>query len=232
MALTITQYPLSKTPAYNDQWFIGSSNQTAISDFYYKIDFTCNSVTLTEKVLPDLNGRFVYNAKEKAKNFIEHYFNPNDVTIVEATNKAVSITLTVTEYYSGSLKTPSSFTYVAFDGCLNESDFEDYLPTTFCNTNVLGLPKQLNPADSIVTPTTDIWVHWFPKTPTGLGTYYVDVSINGSLYDTITMASYNQNKIYALNIGYQTMLDLGHTLAVGDVITWSFNNYTGFDLPL
>jgi hypothetical protein len=232
MALTITQYPLSKTPAYNDQWFIGSSNQTAISDFYYKIDFTCNSITLTEKVLPDPNGRFVYNAKEKAKNFIEHYFNPNDVTIVEATNKAVSITLTVTEYYSGSLKTPSSFTYVAFDGCLNEEDFANYLPNTFCNTNLLGLPKQLNPADNIVTPTTDIWVHWFPKTPTGTGTYYVDVSINGSYYDAIAMASYNQNKIYALNLGYQTMLDLGHTLAVGDVITWSFINNTGFDLLL
>jgi hypothetical protein len=232
MALTITQYPLSKTPAYNDQWFIGSSNQTAISDFYYKIDFTCNSITLTEKVLPDPNGRFVYNAKEKAKNFIEHYFNPNDVTIVEATNKAVSITLTVTEYYSGSLKTPSTFTYIAFDGCLNEEDFANYLPNTFCNTNLLGLPKQLNPADNIVTPTTDIWVHWFPKTPTGTGTYYVDVSINGSLYDTITMASYNQNKIYVLNLGYQTLLDLGHTLAVGDVITWSFINNTGFDLLL
>jgi len=233
MALTITQYPLSKTPAYNDQWFIGSSNQTAISDFYYKIDFTCNSVTLTEKVLPDPNGRFVYNAKEKAKNFIEHYFNPNDVTIVEATNKAVSITLTVTEYYSGSLKTPSSFTYIAFDGCLNEADFESYIPNTFCNTNVLGLPKQLNPADSIVTPLTDIWVHWFPVVPVGTVGYYIEFSVNSILIDTITLGTFNQDKIYAVNLGYKTLLDLGHTLAVGDVINCQFGRSTAsFDLPL
>ena len=233
MALTITQYPLSKTPAYNDQWFIGSSNQTAVSDFYYKIDFTCNSVTLTEKVLPDPNGRFVYNAKEKAKNFIEHYFNPNDVTIVEATNKAVSITLTVTEYYSGALHTPYTMSYIAFDGCLNESDFEDYLPTTFCNTNILGLPKQLNPADSIVTPTTDIWVHWFPVVPVGTVGYYIEFSVNSILIDTITLGTFNQDKIYAVNLGYQTLLDLGHTLAVGDVINCQFGRSTAsFDLPL
>lgn len=214
MALTITQYPLSKTPAYNDQWFIGSSNQTAISDFYYKIDFTCNSVTLTEKVLPDLNGRFVYNAKEKAKNFIEHYFNPNDTgfpTAVEAVNKAVSITLTVTEYYSGALQTAGAYTmsYTAFDACLTEEEFENYVPTFFCNT-ILGSDKQLNLADSVVTPFTDIWVHSFKA-------YEIKITVNATLLTTFNIVDIN--KIYVYNFGYQGLLALGHTLAVGDVVT-------------
>ena len=234
MALTITQYPLSKTPAYNDQWFIGSSNQTAISDFYYKIDFTCNSVTLTEKVLPDLNGRFVYNAKEKAKNFIEHYFNPNDVTFKEATNKAVSVTLTVTEYYSGALQTAGAYTmsYVAFDARLNEADFENYVPNTYC-TNLLGLPKTLNVADSIVTPLTDIWAHMFLTVPAGTLTYYVEFSLGATLIDTITLSTFSANKIYVLNLGYQTLLDLGHTLTAGDTINIVIGRSTSsFDLPL
>lgn len=214
MALTITQYPLSKTPAYNDQWFIGSSNQTAISDFYYKIDFTCNSVTLTEKVLPDLNGRFVYNAKEKAKNFIEHYFNPNDTgfpTAVEAVNKAVSITLTVTEYYSGALQTAGAYTmsYTAFDACLTEEEFENYVPTFFCNT-ILGSDKQLNLADNVVTPFTDIWVHSFKA-------YEIKITVNATLLTTFNIV--DVNKIYVYNFGYQGLLALGHTLAVGDVVT-------------
>ena len=233
MALTITQYPLSKTPAYNDQWFIGSSNQTAISDFYYKIDFTCNSVTLTEKVLPDLNGRFVYNAKEKAKNFIEHYFNPNDVTFKEATNKAVSVTLTVTEYYSGALQTAGAYTmsYVAFDACLNEADFESYLPNTYC-ANLLGLPKALNVADSVVTPLTDVWVHLFLPNIAGAINYYLELKVNSTLIGTITLSTFSLNKIYVANVGYQTLLDLGHTLTVGDVVGVEFLAYNGFDVPL
>ena len=208
MALTITQYPLSKTPAYNDQWFIGSSNQTAISDFYYKIDLTCNSVTLTEKVLPDLNGRFVYNAKEKAKNFIEHYFNPNDTGLVEAVNKAVSITLTVTEYYSGTLHTPYTMSYVAFDACLNEADFADYIPGSY-NNNILGLPKVLNPADSVVTPLTDVWLHFFKA-------YSIEISVNATVLSTFSITDIG--KIYTYNVGYNGILALGHTLAVGDVV--------------
>jgi len=208
MALTITQYPLSKTPAYNDQWFIGSSNQTAISDFYYKIDFTCNSITLTEKVLPDPNGRFVYNAKEKAKNFIEHYFNPTNTGLVEAVNKAVNITLTVTEYYSGSLKTPSTFTYTAFDACLNEEDFANYLPSSY-TTNILGLPKKLNLTDDIVTPLTDVWLHFFKA-------HSVEISVNTTVLSTFSVTDIG--KIYAYNVGYNGILALGHTLAVGDVV--------------
>ncbi len=233
MALTITQYPLSKTPAYNDQWFIGSSNQTAISDFYYKIDFTCNSVTLTEKVLPDLNGRFVYNAKEKAKNFIEHYFNPNDVTFKEATNKAVSVTLTVTEYYSGALQTAGAYTmsYVAFDACLNEADFESYLPNTYC-ANLLGSPKSLNVADNVVTPLTDVWVHLFLPNIAGAVNYYLQLYVNSTLVGTITLSTFSLNKIYTANVGYQTLLDLGHTLTVGDVVDVEFWAYNGFDVPL
>ena len=222
MALTITQYPLSKTPAYNDQWFIGSSNQTAISDFYYKIDFTCNSVTLTEKVLPDLNGRFVYNAKEKAKNFIEHYFNPNDVGLVEAVNKAVSITLTVTEYYSGTLHTPYTMSYVAFDASLNEADFENYVPNTFCNTNLLGSPKALNVADNIITPLTDVWLHFFPYVPVASVGYYVQITVNSFYLGEYRLNTFDQNKIYAINLGTKTFDDLGYTLAVGDVVTVVF----------
>lgn len=232
MALTITQYPLSKTPAYNDQWFIGSSNQTAISDFYYKIDFTCNSVTLTEKVLPDLNGRFVYNAKEKAKNFIEHYFNPNDVTFKEATNKAVSVTLTVTEYYSGALQTAGAYTmsYVAFDASLNEADFENYVPNTYC-TNLLGSPKVLNVADSVVTTKTDIWAHLFlPVTVTTLS-YRLDYYVNTVYKGSLSLTTFTANKIYLANLGYKTLLSLGHTLAVGQNVTIELINVptTGFE---
>lgn len=224
MALTITQYPLSKTPAYNDQWFIGSSNQTAISDFYYKIDFTCNSITLTEKVLPDPNGRFVYNAKEKAKNFIEHYFNPNDTGLVEAVNKAVSITLTVTEYYSGSLHTPYTMTYTAFDACLNEEDFENYLPSTY-GTNFLG-DTFLN--SDIATSYTDVWVHFFAQTDwNSITVQYYDPDDGNQTY-SISIPSMTNKKIYSINIGYKGILEnTGYVPKVGGSV-----NFSVFDASL
>lgn len=203
MALTITQYPLSKTPAYNDQWFIGSSNQTAVSDFYYKIDFTCNSVTLTEKVLPNPSGLFIYNAKEKAKNFIKHYFNPSDTGLVEAVDKAVSITLTVTEYYSGTLHTPTTYSYVAYDACLTEQQMADYLPSIHTDT-LLG-DTLLNPSD-VVNPKTDVWVHFFaqPNWVNATVNYY-DVDDGLQSY-TFSIPSTTNNKIYSLNIGYKGIL--------------------------
>jgi hypothetical protein len=227
MALTITQYPLSKTPAYNDQWFIGSSNQTAISDFYYKIDFTCNSVTLTEKVLPDLNGRFVYNAKEKAKNFIEHYFNPNDTGLVEAVNKAVGITLTVTEYYSGTLHTPYTMTYTAFDACLNEADFANYLPTTY-GTNFLG-DTVLN--SDIATPYTDVWIHFFAQTNWNkIEITYYD-PIDGNQTYSFIVPSMTNNKIYSINMGYKGILaNTGYVPKVGGAVNFKVFNVSNVQI--
>ena len=227
MALTITQYPLSKTPAYNDQWFIGSSNQTAISDFYYKIDFTCNSVTLTEKVLPDLNGRFVYNAKEKAKNFIEHYFNPNDTGLVEAVNKAVSVTLTVTEYYSGTLHTPYTMTYTAFDACLNEADFADYLPSTY-GTNFLG-DTILN--SDIATPYTDVWIHFFAQTNWNkIEITYYD-PIDGNQTYSFIVPSMTNNKIYSINMGYKGILaNTGYVPKVGGAVNFRVFNVSNVQI--
>ena len=223
MALTITQYPLSKTPAYNDQWFIGSSNQTAVSDFYYKIDFTCNSITLTEKVLPDPNGRFVYNAKEKAKNFIEHYFNPNISSATIATNKAVSITLTVTEYYSGSLKTPSSFTYIAFDACLTETQFSNYIPNTYCNS-LIGENKLPNFVD-VITPEADVWLHFFSNPPVGSTFYFLQVLVN---YDVkfIDSLPTTPNTIISANVGKAKLASHGVTLQDGDIIWVQIGDYS------
>ena len=229
MALTITQYPLSKTPAYNDQWFIGSSNQTAISDFYYKIDFTCNSVTLTEKVLPDLNGRFVYNAKEKAKNFIEHYFNPNDTGLVEAVNKAVSVTLTVTEYYSGALQTAGAYTmtYTAFDACLNEKDFANYLPATY-GTNFLG-DTILN--SDIATPYTDVWIHFFAQTNWNkIEITYYD-PIDGNQTYSFIVPSMTNNKIYSINMGYKGILaNTGYVPKVGGAVNFKVFNVSNVQI--
>lgn len=229
MALTITQYPLSKTPAYNDQWFIGSSNQTAISDFYYKIDFTCNSVTLTEKLLPDLNGRFVYNAKEKAKNFIEHYFNPNNTGLVEAVNKAVSVTLTVTEYYSGALQTAGAYTmsYTAFDACLNEEDFSNYLPTTY-GTNFLG-DTVLN--SDIATPYTDVWIHFFAQTNWNkIEISYYD-PIDGNQTYSFIVPSMTNNKIYSINMGYKGILaNTGYVPKVGGAVNFKVFNVSNVQI--
>ena len=229
MALTITQYPLSKTPAYNDQWFIGSSNQTAISDFYYKIDFTCNSVTLTEKVLPDLNGRFVYNAKEKAKNFIEHYFNPNDTGLVEAVNKAVSVTLTVTEYYSGALQTAGAYTmtYTAFDACLNEEDFANYLPATY-GANFLG-DTILN--SDIATPYTDVWIHFFAQTNWNkIEISYYD-PIDGNQTYSFIVPSMTNNKIYSINMGYKGILaNTGYVPKVGGAVNFRVFNVSNVQI--
>lgn len=229
MALTITQYPLSKTPAYNDQWFIGSSNQTAISDFYYKIDFTCNSVTLTEKVLPDLNGRFVYNAKEKAKNFIEHYFNPNDTGLVEAVNKAVGITLTVTEYYSGALQTAGAYTmtYTAFGASLNEEDFANYLPSTY-GTNFLG-DTILN--SDIATPYTDVWIHFFAQTNWNkIEISYYD-PIDGNQTYSFIVPSMTNNKIYSINMGYKGILaNTGYVPKVGGAVNFKVFNVSNVQI--
>ena len=100
--------------------------------------------------------------------------------------------------------------YTAFDACLTEEEFENYVPTFFCNT-ILGSDKStLNPADNVVTPFTDIWVHSFKA-------FEIKITVNATLLTTFNIV--DVNKIYVYNFGYQGLLALGHTLAVGDVVT-------------
>ena len=118
------------------------------------------------------------------------------------------------------------------DEYYHATDFESYLPNTYC-ANLLGLPKVLNVADSVVTAKTDIWAHMFLTAPVGTLNYYIEFSLGATPIDTITLTTFSTDKIYVVNLGYQTLLDLGHTLTAGDTINIVIGRSTAsFDIPM
>lgn len=71
MALTVSQTPQIYTPAYNEQIFSCISNQIAVSDFYYLVQFQVGaSIIYTKKILQRPDGYCVFDAIEVVKNYI------------------------------------------------------------------------------------------------------------------------------------------------------------------
>jgi hypothetical protein len=220
MALTVISKPQLRTPAYNDQWFICSSTQIGVVDFYYSVTITVNGGTSqVRKILQRPDGFLKFNAKEIAKNYIQHYFNPTDIGIVEAVNKSVTVVVSIAEFYSGTLQTATSNTYYAFDACLKDKDFLAYNYVNYTTDILLG-NTFLNKPDQTYSITSDIIMSLYKNTFTTIVVNLYSVQ-GGTLINTQTLsfpAGSSSNKIYNLNIGFNFWNSLGFTLVDNNYI--------------
>lgn len=134
MALTVNQTPSSYTPAFNPQWFEATSNQIAISDFYYRVIatdlLTSNSQTYNIKQRPT-TGELVFPAHLFAKKYIQNYVPNNVYGWQICTNAIRKIRVAINEYYSGSHKAATTTDYIVWNGVLRALDWTSYSSSNY-----------------------------------------------------------------------------------------------------
>ena len=238
MALTLHQEPQELTPAYNDQIFTALSDQIAVSDFKYVVTVIVNgdtANTYTEDILPRPDGWLVFNAKQWVKNYIEHYFEYDNINLVYpieiATNKTVSVEVNISEYYTATIQSTDTTTYEAFDACLTDNDFRNYDFADYLFAGTTGLyflSKDINTItpDPRITLNQPLFLHFINNYTDPINSIAITLRRGGSTIDLVSIASLpapvNTYDILQLYVG--TQIFSGATPQVGDVVRVDFLN--------
>lgn len=229
--LTVSQTPQLYTPAYNEQTFVALSNQIAISDFYYLVNFQIgSSIIYTKKILQRPDGYCVFDAIEVVKNYIKHSFNPTVTGVTYATDSAVNVTVYIKEYYLGAVQSTYTYNYVAWNACLDSIRFNTYDYRNYITGG--GEIKLLSPIrteylipNNVIDIKADNWLHFFKDDFT-----YIDFSLyakNGTLKGTITKTIPTGAYIHYINTGAKLWDGTGLTVNVGDYVEISIEGDSG-----
>lgn len=231
MALTVSQNPQAYTPAYNEQIFVALSNQIAVSDFYYLVQFQVGgSIIYTKKILQRPDGYCVFDAIEVVKNYIKHSFNPTVTSVTYATDSAVSVTVYIKEFYSNAVQSTYTYNYVAWNACLDADTFSSYDYRDYVSNS--GVIKLLSPnATEYLVPNAKIdikadnWLHFFKDDFTYIDfvLYRASGAIKGSLTKTIPSGAY----IHYINTGAKLWAGSGVTVNPTDTLEINFEGDTG-----
>jgi len=231
MALTVSQTPQIYTPAYNEQIFVALSNQIAISDFYYLVQFQVGgSIIYTKKILQRPDGYCVFDAIEVVKNYIKHSFNPTVTGITYATDSAVAVTVYIKEFYSGAVQSTYTYNYVAWNACLDADTFSTYSYLDYVTNG--GEIKLLSPIrdeylipNKVIDIKADNWLHFFKDDFTYIDfvLYRSSGTIKGSLTKTIPTGAY----IHYINTGAKLWDGSGVTVNPTDTLEINFEGDTG-----
>jgi len=231
MALTVTSTPQAYTPAYNEQIFVALSNQIAISDFYYLVQFQVGgSIIYTKKILQRPDGYCVFDAIEVVKNYIKHSFNPTVTGITYATDSAVSVTVYIKEFYSGAVQSTYTYNYVAWNACLDADTFSTYSYLDYVTNG--GEIKLLSPIrdeylipNKVIDIKADNWLHFFKDDFTYIDfvLYRASGTIKGSLTKTIPTGAY----IHYINTGAKLWDGSGVTVNPTDTLEINFEGDSG-----
>jgi hypothetical protein len=230
MALTVSQTPQLYTPAYNEQTFVALSNQIAISDFYYLVQFQVgSSIIYTKKILQRPDGYCVFDAIEVVKNYIKHSFNPTVTSVTYATDSAVGVTVYIKEFYSAAVQSTYTYNYVAWNACLDADTFSTYDYTDYVSSG--GEVKLLSPnpleylvPNGKVDIKADNWLHFFKGT-----VYDIDFNLyrsSGSLKVSLNQIIPTGAYIHYVNAGAKLFDGSGFTVNVGDRLDVIINGDT------
>lgn len=235
MALTVYQEPQTFTPAYNDQIFTALSTGIANTDFKYIVQVTVNGDTAniyTEDILPRPDGYLVFNAKEWVQNYIEHYFEFDNINLASpinlATGKRVRVVVNISDYWSASPQDSLGFTYDAFDACLTDKKFNAYDETDYGFGSTGGLYFLSKDVDTI-TPDNRIalnqpfFIHFIPPPCNNIT---IELFNGFTLLQTVTIASFPtpvvNTDIYQLYLGSNIFT----SASVGNTVVVKFKNNT------
>jgi hypothetical protein len=231
MALTVSSTPQLYTPAYNEQIFVALSNQIAISDFYYLVQFQVGaSIIYTKKILQRPDGYCVFDAIEVVKNYIKHSFNPTVTGVTYATDSAVGVTVYIKEFYSGAVQSTYTYNYVAWNACLDADTFSTYDYLDYVSNG--GEIKLLSPnryeylvPNGKVDIKADNWLHFFKSdfTYIDFSLYRSSGALKGSLTKTIPTGAY----IHYINAGAKLWDGSGVTVNPTDTLEINFEGDSG-----
>ena len=235
MALTVYTQPQTLTPAYNDQIFTAKSNQIAVADFKYIVTIVVNgdtANTYTEDILQRPDGYLVFNAKEWVQNYIEHYFEFNNINLANpiklATGKRVRAQVKIYEYYTAAIQSTTTINYDAFDACLTDKKFNAYDESDYGFGSTGGL-YFLSKDETTITPDDRIalnqpfFIHFIP---TPCNNITIELFNGFTLLQTVTIASLptpvTVNDIYQLYLGSNIFT----SASVGNTVVVKFKNGT------
>jgi hypothetical protein len=231
MALTVSQTPQIYTPAYNEQIFVALSNQIAISDFYYLVQFQVGgSIIYTKKILQRPDGYCVFDAIEVVKNYIKHSFNPTVTDITYATDSAVAVTVYIKEFYSAAVQSTYTYNYVAWNACLDSLTFSTYDYRDYVTSG--GVIKLLSPnateylvPNKVIDIKADNWLHFFKDDFLYIDfvLYRASGAVKGSITKTIPTGAY----IHYINTGAKLWAGSGVTVNPTDTLEINFEGASG-----
>jgi hypothetical protein len=227
MALTVSSTPQLYTPAYNEQIFVALSNQIAVSDFYYLVQFQVgSSIIYTKKILQRPDGYCVFDAIEVVKNYIKHSFNPTVTSVTYATDSAVGVTVYIKEFYSGAVQSTYTYNYVAWNACLDSDTFSTYDYLDYVSNSLDSRLLSPNPLEYLVPNAkidiiADNWLHFFKDGFTSITFKLYDKAMNlkGTITKTIPSGAY----IHYVNAGAKLWIGSGVTVEVTDILKINFD---------
>lgn len=163
MAVTARVQPSAYMPAYNPQWFVYTSNQTAQPNFRYRI--ICEDVTTgatsSKDVYMDASGYCRFDAGAFAEQYISQVNPSNTYGFQTNTGALRQIRVNVGEvygstpaYYAG-----SNFYYYVWNGSLDflsndSADFQNYVYTNYVYSSSNNIQVLTNNKNSAYTWTT------------------------------------------------------------------------------
>lgn len=231
MALVVSQTPQIYTPAYNEQIFVALSNQIAVADFYYLVQFQVGgSIIYTKKILQRPDGYCVFDAIEVVKNYIKHSFNPTVTDITYATDSAVAVTVYIKEFYSAAVQSTYTYNYVAWNACLDSLTFSTYDYRDYVTSG--GVIKLLSPNASeylvpnkVIDIKADNWLHFFKDDFLYIDfvLYRASGAVKGSITKTIPSGAY----IHYINTGAKLWAGSGVTVNPTDTLEINFEGDSG-----
>ena len=226
MALVISQTPQAYTPAYNEQIFVALSNQIAVADFYYLVNFQIgSSIIYTKKILQRPDGYCVFDAIEVVKNYIKHSFNPTVTGVTYATDSAVNVTVYIKEFYSNAVQSTYTYNYVAWNACLDANTFStfDYNMYVSGHSRIYFLsPNETEflVPNKVIDIKADNWLHFFRYTFNYVIFYLYDY--RGFIKGSITKTFPSGNYIHYINAGAKVWNGSGVTPIAGDIVVMVF----------
>lgn len=223
MALTVSQQPQEYTPAYNSQVFTALSNQIAVADFKYIVTVQINGGTIyTENILQRPDGYVVYDPIELVKNYITRdYFDPTSDQCIWAEGKSCAVEVNIKEYYNSAIKSTTTVKYIAYDSCLDDDTFRDYIFTDYVSKDAVVILLE-DVANEFLTPDirvdikNDIWIHFFRNSCDTVRFKHTS-GVTATNFDLAIPAT--NNYIYTCNIGYTTLVANGITPIDGDTVS-------------
>lgn len=150
--VTVHQEPATNTPAFNDQWFVASSNQTASANFVFYVTITVYyydtvTATYTTKAYvetPDnpTDGYLRFNARSYAEKYVKHYIPINTSGINKCLNGCIKIVVNIGERYG---TTPTVYsgtnkTYYVWNASLNYLNIPGYSASDYVANNGAAFP--------------------------------------------------------------------------------------------
>lgn len=151
MAITLIQNPTSVSPsrlhcpAYNDQWFTATSNQTAQPNFQFYITTTIhyyNGTSWTTKVYNDAinnppDGILRFNVRSYTESFIKHHIPLSTASWSRCTNGCLKVVVNVGERYGSTptIYTGTNKTYYVWNAGLSFNEDVGFTPVDYICSN-------------------------------------------------------------------------------------------------